>query len=323
VTGPGRVDVQSSVPGGGALSLTGRVQPPPAASQLRLTVRSVDLAPWAHLVPVAARIAGVAEGDLRIDEPLAPGVPNHIAGIIAVKRLSVGDGRRTLVDVDRTVMQPKITVVTQPGRANSVITVRDGATVLGKGVLGVDQSGRATTSFLLPRAPHGKPYANLAVTLNGAAFETINIPYADRLAAIAALQAKREVVKQAFRLDQPWDTMADAPAVLETLVSYHADVNARDDDDETPLHYAAWYGSLPIAEFLLAHGAELNARTGNAQTPLHYAAGWGQQGVAALLLSRGAELNARDKDGVTPLAMALREGRTDVADFLLGAGGEE
>ena len=44
VTTPGRLDVESSVPGGGMVRLTGALRPPPASSQLRLLARSVDLA---------------------------------------------------------------------------------------------------------------------------------------------------------------------------------------------------------------------------------------------------------------------------------------
>ena len=101
VTTPGRLDVESSVPGGGMMRLTGALRPPPASSQLRLSARSVDLAPWANLVPVKARITGIAEADLRIDEPLAPGVPNRVRGSVAVSRIGVADGRRELLGAER------------------------------------------------------------------------------------------------------------------------------------------------------------------------------------------------------------------------------
>ena len=63
--------------------------------------RSVDLGPWANLVPVKARITGIAEADLRVDEPLAPGVPNRVRGSVAVSRIGVADGRRELVGAER------------------------------------------------------------------------------------------------------------------------------------------------------------------------------------------------------------------------------
>jgi len=101
VTTPGRLDVESSVPGGGTVRLTGALRPPPAASQLRLLARSVDLAPWANLVPVKARITGIAEADLRVDEPLAPGMPNRVRGSVAVTRIGFADGRRELAGAER------------------------------------------------------------------------------------------------------------------------------------------------------------------------------------------------------------------------------
>jgi hypothetical protein len=101
VTTPGRLDVESSVPGGGTVRLTGTLRPPPAASQLRLLARSVDLAPWANLVPVKARITGIANADLRVDEPLTPGVPNRVRGSVAVTRIGVADGRRELAGAER------------------------------------------------------------------------------------------------------------------------------------------------------------------------------------------------------------------------------
>jgi len=97
VTTPGRLNVESSVPGGGTLTLTGQLRPPPAASQLRLRLARVDLAPWARLFPVTTRINGIAEADLRVDEPLAPGVPSRVQGSVAVNQIGLrGTGRELL-----------------------------------------------------------------------------------------------------------------------------------------------------------------------------------------------------------------------------------
>jgi hypothetical protein len=90
VARPGRLDVRSSVPGGGRLELSGRLSPPPAASQLRLRLARVDLLPWAQLVPGALHVEGFAEADLRIDEPLAPAAPRHVQGVVAVNQVGVG-----------------------------------------------------------------------------------------------------------------------------------------------------------------------------------------------------------------------------------------
>ncbi len=96
VVRPGRLDVRSSVPGGGTLQLGGSLSPPPSASQLRLQLARVDLRPWARLVPGSMRVEGFAEADLRVDEPLAPAVPRHVKGYAAVNQLGVADGTTEL-----------------------------------------------------------------------------------------------------------------------------------------------------------------------------------------------------------------------------------
>ena len=100
-TTPGRLDLTTSVPGGGTLAVVGTVRPPPAASDLHLRLANVNVTPWAELLPVAARITGVAEADLRVNEPLAAGVPARVQGAIAVNRLGVADARREVLAARR------------------------------------------------------------------------------------------------------------------------------------------------------------------------------------------------------------------------------
>jgi hypothetical protein len=100
-TTPGRLDLLTSIPGGGTLEVSGAIQPPPAPTQLRLRLANLDLAPWAQFVPVAARVTGLAEADLRMNEPLAAGIPARVQGSIAVNRLGVGDARREILGARR------------------------------------------------------------------------------------------------------------------------------------------------------------------------------------------------------------------------------
>ena len=69
----------------------GTIQPPPVPSQLRLRLVNLDLAPWTQFLPVPARVTGVAEADLRVNEPLAAGIPARVHGTIAVNGLGVAD----------------------------------------------------------------------------------------------------------------------------------------------------------------------------------------------------------------------------------------
>ena len=100
-TTDGRLDLHASIPDGGVLSVTGSLRPAPAPSQLQARVANLDLAPWTGLLPLTARISGIAEADLRMNEPLAAGVPARVRGSIAVKRLGVADARHELVRAHR------------------------------------------------------------------------------------------------------------------------------------------------------------------------------------------------------------------------------
>ncbi len=97
-----------------------------------------------------------------------------------------------------------------------------------------------------------------------------------------------------------------------------ADVNAKDDDCETPLHFAAAFGHKETAELLIAEGADVNAKSRSGLTSLHLTAIGNQKKIAELLIAAGADVNAKDEDGGTPLDIAGAE----IADLLRKHGGK-
>jgi len=101
-----------------------------------------------------------------------------------------------------------------------------------------------------------------------------------------------------------------------------ADVNAKDENGWTPLHYAANIGYKEIAELLIANGADVNAQSEDKSTALHTAAYWGQKEVAELLIGKGADVNAKDEDGWIPLHRAAYYGRTEIAELLIAEGAD-
>lgn len=86
--------------------------------------------------------------------------------------------------------------------------------------------------------------------------------------------------------------------LTEALLDSGANPNRRDDNGFSSLYYA-WTGELATA--LVESGADVNALNENDETPLHIvAANASEDDALAVLLERGADLNKRDHLGHTP-----------------------
>ena len=101
VTMPAAVDLSTRVEGRGSLSVAGTLKPPAVPSELRVRLEGLDLAPWARFAPLSGQVTGVAEADLRINEPLRVGVPSRVQGTIAVADVGLTNGRERLLHAQR------------------------------------------------------------------------------------------------------------------------------------------------------------------------------------------------------------------------------
>lgn len=88
----------------------------------------------------------------------------------------------------------------------------------------------------------------------------------------------------------------------------------------TALHEAAVYGNDYIANLLLEYGADVDAVDDNGDTPLTTAVRLNRSKLAYALLEHGARFDIENKWGDTPLAFAARSDAVDVVSHALESG---
>ncbi|CAG8478483.1 9753_t:CDS:2 [Cetraspora pellucida] len=83
------------------------------------------------------------------------------------------------------------------------------------------------------------------------------------------------------------------------LESGEANVNAKDDQGLSLLHWACDRGHLDVVKLLVEKGADMNVLTTGNETPLHYACISEHLDCARYLYKNGANILLKDEDGLT------------------------
>ena len=146
----------------------------------------------------------------------------------------------------------------------------------------------------------------------------------------AAKEGNIEAVKQHLAagtvvnaIDDDWTPLKYAAheghkEIVELLITKDADVNAKNEDGETPLDWAINFKQTEVADLLRKHGG----KTGDwfkAGESIHIAASEGHIEAFKQHLAAGTDVNAKYRDGVTPLHLAALEGHKEIAELLIAA----
>jgi ankyrin repeat protein len=114
-------------------------------------------------------------------------------------------------------------------------------------------------------------------------------------------------------------TMHDQNVIAEMILKALGNgvLNIRENDGESPLHWAATVGKIWIVKMILKiSGVDMHLKDIYHMTPLHWAAKKGHRVVVAMFLKKGASVNCKDIFGWTPLHLAARSGHHTVVKTL-------
>ncbi|KAJ4269414.1 hypothetical protein NW764_014193 [Fusarium oxysporum] len=107
--------------------------------------------------------------------------------------------------------------------------------------------------------------------------------------------------------------------IVMELLEKEVSPNERCSGRELPLSYAVARGHLgnpDIIEGLVTWGADVNARDANAWTPIFHTAYNGHLSATEKLINRGADLEVSNTSDKTPLWIAKKRKHTEVADLI-------
>jgi len=125
---------------------------------------------------------------------------------------------------------------------------------------------------------------------------------------------------------------ADAPGLMDAVKKHNVvavrtmlkqpgfDVNAREGDGMTALHWAAQANEAEIVDLLIRSGADVKSATRYDVTPLSLACMNGSAAIIEMLLKSGADPNTAMPEGETALMTAARTGNVDAVRTLLAHG---
>ena len=99
-------------------------------------------------------------------------------------------------------------------------------------------------------------------------------------------------------------------------------MNIKDEHGKTALHWCPIMNHPEIARILIDAGADVNAKEKDEWSLLHYSAKF-HSGICKLLIDAGADLNIQRNDGWTALHICAFSDELEVAKMLIEAGADK
>ena len=136
----------------------------------------------------------------------------------------------------------------------------------------------------------------------------------------ANLRARNKYKKTPLHLASYWGNLNIVQLLIEKKPNL---LKAKDRNKETPLFSAIACKHEQVVEQLIISRADLEARDNVQQTPLHYATRWGNTKIVQLLIEKNPSiLEAKDKYGRTPLFSAILSGNEQVVEEVIKSGAD-
>ena len=108
---------------------------------------------------------------------------------------------------------------------------------------------------------------------------------------------------------------------VQEIVQSGFDINERDEENVTLLHWAAINNRKEIVQYFIKLGADIDAVGGELMsTPLHWATRQGHVSIIVILLQSGANPGARDGEGCAAIHLAAQFGHTAIVGYLIAKG---
>ena len=113
------------------------------------------------------------------------------------------------------------------------------------------------------------------------------------------------------------------PQIAEYLISIGADINKKDVDGSSTIHYASFSGILKIVQKCIEEqNNDIDSKDNFGRTPLFSACSSGHFSVVNYLISKGANIKLIDDQGNTPLYYACRGGNLRIVELLISKGAD-